>query len=123
MGFSLTDNYHLFQFATGTEDNIPLMEYLISMNCAIDRSKTVIYAAENGAVNNLKWLDGQNGFTIDNDIFHPAIDSGSLELLKWIDANGCKIPPRTGSSGENGSSCRKRKYGSCAMARSKRLPD
>ena len=59
MGFEITDNYHLFEFASGTEDNIRIMEYLISMNCPINRSKTVISAAENGALNNLKWLHGK----------------------------------------------------------------
>ena len=29
------------------------------------------------------------------------MESGSLELSKWLFANGCNIPPRTDSSGDN----------------------
>ena len=56
MKFSIDDNYQVFNAAASIEDNIPMMEYLVSHNCPTGHLLTSKSAAENGALNNLKWL-------------------------------------------------------------------
>ena len=108
------------------------------MNSLMDRSTTVNSAVKNGALNNLKWLYGQNGFTIYIDNFYSALERGSLDLLKWLFVNGCTIPSRFTAIAENCSietlewlkekglpifECSSLYDGSYAMACSKRLSD
>ena len=82
---------HLFSIAAETEDNIPIMEYLMSHNCPIIHLITSIFAAKNGALNNLEWLL-KKGFSMeDKQIFRAAIKSGSLKVLKWLKENKCTI--------------------------------
>ena len=88
------DNYNLFSTAAGTEDNILIMEYLKSHNCPTGHFQTSETAAENSALNNLKWLL-KNGFSIkDTYIFYCAIKSGSLEIFKFLQENECPIHKR-----------------------------
>ena len=84
MEFPIDDNCRVFSSAAGIEDNIEIMEYLVSHNCPTDYLITSKSAAENGALNNLKWLL-ENGFSMEDEvIFKAAIESGSLETLKWL---------------------------------------
>ena len=84
MEFPIDDNYQLFSSAAGAEDNIPILEYLMSLNCPTVHLYTSRSVARNGAVNNSKWLL-DNGFSIKSqDIFDAAIQSGSLEVLKGL---------------------------------------
>ena len=88
------DNYNLFSSAAGVKDNIPILKYLKSHNCPISHLTTSNSAAENGALNNLKWLL-KNGFLMMNgDIFYCSIKIGSLEFLEWLKGNKCPIPKR-----------------------------
>ena len=89
--FPIDDNYRVFSSAAGIENNIEMMEYLKSHNCPISHLNTSRSAAENGALNNLKWLL-KNGFSMKNEyIFYSATKSGSLDVLKWLKKNECPI--------------------------------
>ena len=86
-GFSLDDNYKLFAAAALTDDNIEMMEYLVLHNCPISPLTTSKSAAWHGALNNLKWLL-KKGFLIKNgNVFDAAIESDSLDVLKWLKGN------------------------------------
>ena len=54
--FPIDDNYHLFDAAACIENNIPMMEFLVSHNCPISRLTMSKVAAQNVALNNMKWL-------------------------------------------------------------------
>ena len=87
-GFRLDDS-KIFKSATEIEDNIPVMEYLVSLNCPT--SVTCCSAARKGALKNIKWL-AKKGFSIRSEhTFLQAIDNDSLDVLKWLYENGCPI--------------------------------
>ena len=95
MEFPIDDNYKLFSSAAGIKNNIEIMEYLKSHNCPTGHLTTSLSAAENGALNNLKWLL-TNGFSMDDsDIFDAAMENGSLEVLKWLKENECPVVIKT----------------------------
>ena len=73
MEFPIDENYKLFKAAASIEDNIEMMEFLVSYNCPIDHLTTSMSAAENGALNNLKWFL-KNGFPMENLLY---------ELVHW----------------------------------------
>lgn len=54
--FPIDKSHGVFDAAASREDNIPLMEYLLSINCPLSHSTTPCSAAKNGALNNSKWL-------------------------------------------------------------------
>ena len=95
MEFPIDDNYNLFSYAAFMEDNIDILEYLKLHHCPISHLDATRTAAENGALNNLKWLL-ENGFSMEDiRIFEAAIASGSLEILKWLKRNKCPIDGAT----------------------------
>ena len=79
------DNYNLFSSAAGTEDNIEIMEYLMSHKCPINH----FFTSESAALNNLKWLLKNGILKMNEEMFYSAVSSGSLEMLKWLKAKNC----------------------------------
>ena len=87
MEFPIDDNYRVFSSAASIENNIEMMEYLVSHNCPISNLATSKSAAEN----NLKWLL-KNGFSMEDcDISNNAIWNGLLKVFKWLKRNKCSI--------------------------------
>ena len=91
-GFPLTESHRLIEMAARTENNIPMIEYLISQNCPISHYCTLQSAAAYGALNNLKWLL-KNGISIDvPSVFKEAISRRApLDMKKWLFENGYPI--------------------------------
>lgn len=90
-GFSIEDNDQIIRVAARKENNIPMLEYLVSSNCSIHHTNTLIDAVENEALENLKWFL-KEGFPFDNyRIFEAAIESGSLDIMKWLKNNNCRM--------------------------------
>ena len=92
--FAIDDNYKLFSYAAGIENNIEIMEYLKSHNCPISLFATSNAVAKNDNLNNLKWLLKNGLFLMDSGIFNDAMENGSLDVLEWLSDHGCPIKQR-----------------------------
>ena len=47
-------------------------------------------AAHYGHLQLVKWLCGEGGFAMDEDVMARAARSGNYELVKWLRAEGCQ---------------------------------
>ena len=91
-GFPI-ENTYVFHRAASTENNIPILEYLLPLDRdSSQRLRPLYYVVRSGAVNNMKWLL-KNGFALEkSEIVEDAILSDSLEMLNCLKANGCPLP-------------------------------
>ena len=53
------------------------------------------YAANYGHLQLVKWLYGEGGFAMDEEVMRWAARSGNLELVQWLRAEGCPWNRRT----------------------------
>ena len=65
--------------------NLDNMKWLKEQGCPWDES-TFDYAAKNGNLENMKWLKEQ-GCPWDDDTFLFAAKNGNLENMKWLNEN------------------------------------
>ena len=89
------------ELAAGIENNVAVIDYLVSLDCPIHHSKTFIAAIKNRNFKNMNWML-KNGFSFDDcRIFEAAANNGSLDVLKWFKRNGCWFTTKMKSTGEN----------------------
>ena len=50
----------------------------------------VSVAARLGNLELVRWLCGEGGFAMDEDVMQWAARSGNLELVRWLRAEGCR---------------------------------
>ena len=53
-------------------------------------------AARYGHLELVKWLCGEGGFAMDEDVMEYAARSGNLELVQWLRGEGCPWDHNTG---------------------------
>ena len=82
------------EFAAGIEDNIPVMEYLLSFNFPVDELKVLKSAVEKKALKNLKFLHEKKRFCID-DNYHLFIGAAgtedNIEVMEYLKSHHCPI--------------------------------
>ena len=62
-------NSEYLELTAGLESNLPILKYLVSLNCPVDQLKALISAAKNEAFNN--WLLENNCLVINSHIAWP----------------------------------------------------
>ena len=74
--------------AVGIEDNIPVIEYLVSLNCPVHQLKVLNSAVEKKAFNNLKFFHENMEFPIDDNyrVFN-------IEMMEYLKSHSCPIRP------------------------------
>ena len=89
----ITQAKEFLELAAGIENNMPIMQYLISLNCLIDPFKAMLSAVKNKAFNNLQWLE-RNGFPIENSfrlIEMAAGTENNIPMIKYLISKKCPI--------------------------------
>ena len=100
----LTQTIHPFiqtleywEVAVSIENNIPIIDYLLSFNCIIDQVKVFKVfksAVEKKAFKNLKFLHEKKRFPIDDNyhLFSSAVGiENNIDILKYLVLHNCPI--------------------------------
>lgn len=84
-----------FEAAAGVENNIPIMQYLLSLDCPFDHLQTLLSAAKNGALNNIKWLETK-GFPLGNRRLLVAASGkeNNIPMMEYLTSFFCGVRPR-----------------------------
>ena len=81
------------ELAAGVENNIPVIQYLMSLNCPVDHLEVLISAVENKALKNLKFFLQEMKFPIDN--YHLFIAAAgakdNIEMMEYLKSHSCPM--------------------------------